>query len=575
VADVIERAATFARSRGKLEVAVARATVDCAFLVAVTVISVLPYIRGLGFYYDDYSVLERMHTTTHQSLAGAYDAVRPATGQRPLQALIFAVLYRLFGLHPLGYHVVNACLLAAVAVLLYLVLRELRLPRLACVTVPVVYATLPHYATNRFWLNAFQINLSSLLYLLSLYAALRAVRARPWPLAAWVTLAVACIVGSLFAYEVVFPLFAVNIVLLWWAGRRRGEPVSAGRWITIGGVAGAMLVAGAVKATLVAEHGQNAYRIGIRSGLAHHVAYLVSGSIKVNVGTYLLAVPYVVWWVVRHRLSASGACAAVAAGLAAMLFVRRVAASDRDFLDDARQWLRLAAAGAVVFILGYAIFATNQQVLFRSAGIDNRVNAAAALGVALAAVGAVGWIATRLPERRRPASFAAAVGVVVATGVLIVEGLGGFWTAAAKEQHAIVDSLRDTHPALPSSSTVVLDGVCPETGPAVVFADQWDFRNALRMSYGDTSLRADTATDALRAAGRSLTVAGTFLGTPFARSYRYGPRLFVYDFPGRKLHPIPDRAAAARYVAGRAAPGCAPQRGFAWGFDPSSRTSLP
>ena len=41
----------------------------------------------------------------------------------------------------------------------------------------------------------------------------------------------------------------------------------------------------------------------------------------------------------------------------------------------------------LAFVLGHAIFLTNPQVLFRSAGIDNRVNAGAALGVAAFLVG--------------------------------------------------------------------------------------------------------------------------------------------------------------------------------------------
>ena len=97
-----------------------------------------------------------MAFSSDQSLVGLYDSVRPATGQRPLQALIFATLYRLFGLDPLGYHLVNAGMLVAIAVLLYLVMRELRLPRLLCVGIPLVYSILPHYATNRFWVNAFR-----------------------------------------------------------------------------------------------------------------------------------------------------------------------------------------------------------------------------------------------------------------------------------------------------------------------------------------------------------------------------------------------------------------------------------
>jgi hypothetical protein len=551
-----------------------RAALDCGFLVVLTAISLLPYIHGLGFYYDDYSVLERLNAASDQSLAGLYDAVRPATGQRPLQALTFATLYRLFGLHPLGYHVVNACLLAGVAIVFYLVLRELRLPRVLCVTVPLVYSMLPHYATNRFWLDAFQINLSSLFYFSSLYASLRALRARTPALAAWLLLAVACVAASLFAYEVVFPLFAINVALLWWAGPAAYDNSRIARRITIGAVVGAVLVAGVAKATLVAEHGQNAYRIGVHDGLAHHLAYLVSGSIKVNVGTYFLAVPYVLWWIVRHRFSGGDAAAAVAAGLLAAVYVHRLFRSDRAALAETRHWRNVWRVGLVAFVLGYAVFLTNQRVLFRSAGIDNRVNAAAALGVAAVLAGGVGWIASLLPNRRRIAFFSASIGCVVAMGVLTIDCLGGFWAEAARDQHAILDALRETRPVLPETSTVVLDQVCPEAGPAVVFGDMWDFRNALRLAYQDPSLTADTANDTLVAGPRGLTLATTFLGGRSTNTYAYGRHLFVYDFPHRVLRRIRDRTDAIRYVSTRPAPDCPAQRGFAWGFDPFSRTSL-
>ncbi len=568
-------AAALARAMSARRIAVARAGLDCAFLAAVIGISTLPYVRGLGFYYDDYSVLGHLDSAHDHSLAGLYHAVRPLNGQRPLQSLTFAGLYWLFGLNPLGYHVVNVLLLVAVAWLLYLVLRELRLPRLVCVALPLVYSTLPHYATNRFWLDAFQITVSNAFYLLSLYAGLRALRARAAALPGWLTLAAAAVAGSLFAYEVVYPLFALELGLLWWAARRSPRDVPAAQWITIGGLAVAIVTIGVVKATLVAEHGQNSYQVGFQGGLAHHLAYLVSGSIKVNVGSYFLAVPYVLWWIMRHRLTAASVGAAGAGGLLAFGYVWWIGRRDREALVGNPHWRNCVRVGLIAFVLGYAIFLTNRQVLFRSAGLDDRVNAAAALGVAAVLVGAIGWIAARLPEQRRIALFAASVGCIVATGVLIIGTLGSFWTSAANEQHSIMSSLQRTAPSLPPSSTVVLDGVCPEIGPAVVFGDEWDFRGALRLAYRDPSLTADTAPDGLRAEAHQLVVEMTFLGRRSTRTYGYGPLLFVYDFPHRTLRAVRDRADAVRYVASRPTLDCQPQRGFAWGFDPFRRLSLP
>jgi hypothetical protein len=569
-------AAAVARSMSARRIAVASAGLDCAFLAAVIGISTLPYIRGLGFYYDDYSVLAQLNAAHDHSLSGLYHAVRPLNGQRPLQSLTFAALYRVFGLDPLGYHVVNAFLLVAVAWLLYLVLRELRLPRLLCVALPLVYSILPHYATNRFWLDAFQITVSNAFYLLSLYAGLRALRARRATLIGWLALAVAGVAGSLFAYEVVYPLFALELALLWWAARRSVRDVPAAQWITIGGLAVAIVAVGVVKATLVAERGQNGYQVGFGDGLAHHLAYLVSGSIKLNVGTYLIAVPYVLWWIVRHRLTAANLGVAGATGLLAFAYVWWIARGDREALTGNRHWRNSVRVGLVAFVLGYAIFLTNRQVLFRSAGIDNRVNAAAALGVAAVLVGAIGWVAAQLTERQRKAVFSASVGCIVATGVLIISTLGSFWTSAAKKQHSIVSGIQRTMPSLQPASTVLLDGVCPEIGPAVVFADQWDLRGALALAYHDPSLAADPATEALRAGSRQLELEMTFLDDRFTRTYAYGPHLFVYDFPRRTLRVLRDRTAAASYVSSeRPSFKCPPQRSFAWGFDPSNRLSLP
>jgi hypothetical protein len=578
--DVVARrtadAVAFARAMTGQRIAVASAGLDCAFLAAVIGISTLPYVRGLGFYYDDYSVLAQLNAAHDQSLMGLYHAVRPLNGQRPLQSLTFAALYWLFGLHPLGYHVVNALLFVVVAWLLYLVLRELRLPRLVCVALPLVYSTLPHYATNRFWLDAFQITLSNAFYLLSFYAGLRALRARQAALAGWLTLAVAGVSGSLFAYEVVFPLFALELGVLWWASRPSPHQVPVARWVTIGGLAAAIVAVGVVKATLVAEHGQNGYQVGFGNGFAHHVAYLISGSIKLNVGSYFLAVPYVLWWILRHRLTATNAGAAGAIGLVSFGYVWWIGRRDRESLIGARQWRDCMRVGLVALVLGYAIFLTNRQVLFRSAGIDNRVNAAAALGVAAILVGGIGWIAARLTEQRGIALFSASVGCIVASGVFIIATLGSFWTSAADEQHAILSSFQRTASTLPPSSTVVLDGVCPEIGPAVVFADQWDLRGALALAYHDPSIAADAATEALRAGPRRLELDMTFLGARSTRTYAYGPHLFVYDFPRRTLHVLHDRNEAAGYVSSeRPSFSCPPQRSFAWGFDPSRRWSLP
>jgi hypothetical protein len=553
------------------------AAVDCIFLSAVTVASLVLYVGQLGFYYDDYSLLDRMDASHDQSLLGLYHAVRPALGQRPLAAAMFAVLYRLFGPHPLGYHIVNACLLVAIAILLYLVLRELRLPRLVAVAVPLVYSTLPHYSTERFWPDVLTVNLSSAFYLLSLYAGLRAVRALLPGVGLWLAIAVVGVGVSMFTYELFAPLFVLNVVLVWWAARRLRETTSSPQiaFVASGALVTAIIATGVAKVIGVAEHGQNGYDVGLHHGALHHLAYLVSGVIKLNVGTYLLAFPYVIWWIFRHHFSVANAGIAGISGLLAFVYLWRIGRRDRDTFGTSGPWRALIGFGLLTFVLGYAIFLTTESVLFRSAGIDNRVNAGAALGVAGVLIGVIGWLAGRLGAKSGLIAFSAATASVVASGVLVVDTLGSFWTSAAKRQHAIVTGVMHDAGALPASATVILDGACPEIGPAVVFAGEWDLRGALRVAYRDPSLKADVASEALRAGPRGLALDETLLGRVSTRTYPYGRGLIIYDFTSGRLYHLLDRTRAARYLA-RSRPSfhCPPQRSFAWGFDPSRRWSL-
>lgn len=562
-------------ARGK-RISVAAAAVDCAFLAVVTAASLLPYVGDLGFYYDDYTVLRRMSLSEDQSLFGLYDAVRPATGQRPLQAFTFATLYRFFGADPLGYHVWNAVLLVAIAALLYLVLRELRLPRLICVAVPLLYSTLPHYATNRFWVDAFQINVSIACYLLSLYAGLRALRASVPALIAWALIAVLGIIASLLAYEVVFPLFALNLALIWSTVRRLEHGVNRrAAPIVTGAIAVAILVVGFTKLALVAEHGQNTYQIGFEDGFPHHVAYLISGSIKLYLGTYFVAFPYVIWWILAHHFSVVNAVVAGIVGLFSLAYLWRLGRREPDVFDTSGTSRVLVGVGLLAVVLGYVIFLTNQNVLFRSAGIDNRVNAGSALGLAGVLVGTIGWLVGRLEPRRRAVVFSTGVACAVAAGVFVIQTVASFWTSAAEQQRAIITAIAQTSDSKPAWRTLILDGVCAENGPAVVFADEWDLTGALRVHYHDASLKADVAQEGMQATARGLGVDMTFLGRFSTRTYPYGPRLAVYDSTRRHLYGLFTRRQAAKYLAdSRPSFRCPAQRSFAWGFNPFARWSL-
>ncbi len=107
---------------------------DCLFLSLIVQLSLILYVRGLGFYGpDDWEILALFYNSSDQSFSGLVRSVfhaMPHSYMRPVQILCFAELYRLFGFHPLGFHLANAALFNATILLFYLALRELGLSRL-------------------------------------------------------------------------------------------------------------------------------------------------------------------------------------------------------------------------------------------------------------------------------------------------------------------------------------------------------------------------------------------------------------------------------------------------------------
>jgi 4-amino-4-deoxy-L-arabinose transferase-like glycosyltransferase len=100
---------------------------DGLFLGAVVLLSTALYVGKLGFYSDDWAFLATLHLSPDRSLPGLFQYLyeAPEHRMRPVMFLFLSGLYWLFGLDPPGYHVTNALVLTASALLLHKILGEL------------------------------------------------------------------------------------------------------------------------------------------------------------------------------------------------------------------------------------------------------------------------------------------------------------------------------------------------------------------------------------------------------------------------------------------------------------------
>lgn len=154
---------------------------DLLLIAGLVVLSRALYVGQLGFYSDDWIIISYFRDSGDQSLGEILRRAVIFEPYRPGQAANLGVLYWLFGLNPLGYHLVNTLVFASMGGVFYAVLRELAQPRLVALAIPAVFLSLPHYSTDHFWYAAFAVAVAAVFYLLSLYADLRVVRPGRWP----------------------------------------------------------------------------------------------------------------------------------------------------------------------------------------------------------------------------------------------------------------------------------------------------------------------------------------------------------------------------------------------------------
>jgi hypothetical protein len=452
------------------------------------------------------------------------------------------------------------------SILFYLTLRELGQDRLIALSVGLVFSLLPHFSTTRFWYAASQSNLSLAFYFLSLYSDLRMLKANYsrrwlWKGIGWVSL-----LGSVLCYETVLPLFLLNPVLVW---HRRSQREVASR-MDQGQSSTGLPVAPLTSMRLALLLASNllllalpvilktySNRVPRHFNLAHYFLSffrLVKDAFVVSYGVYGIKLPQVLWKIEHEYPDALVALLGLILGMVVFLFLRQrvvwgnaeerpAQVSAGSTLLKPKAMLFLIGFGMAVFALGYAIPSAIGLRQTSPTGMFNRMNGAAAIGVALSFVGFVGLFSScfRKQEVQRNL-FCGLIALLFASNSIVNETIASFWVRAYKRQQTILQAIYRSFPQLRPGSIVLLDGVCPYDGPAIVFESYYDLWGALASHYHDLTLRADVLTSELR-----VGTAGISIFLYRWSDYPYGENVFVYRFDHGMVYPIPNAEAAHHY----------------------------
>ena len=188
-----------------------RAAVEGAILVGATVLVYLPALRG-GYIWDD--ALYVTDNFTLRSVHGLYRIWFEPTSTPQYYPLVFSSFwfeYRLWGLAPLGYHVVNVALHAANALLVRRLLRRLAVP--GSLFAAALFALHPVQVESVAWISERKDVLSGLFALLTALAWLQFIDGRKRTPYALVVVSFAC---ALLSKTVTCTLPVTLLLLGWW-----------------------------------------------------------------------------------------------------------------------------------------------------------------------------------------------------------------------------------------------------------------------------------------------------------------------------------------------------------------------
>jgi hypothetical protein len=534
------------RSRGEPPRAAMQAPIvaDALSVAAITILSALPYLRYLGFYSDDWGILAGFTADPQGWLAAGTSGVFRA---RPVQGLYLALLFKLFGLRPLGYHVINTAVLAMCATLLFALLLRLRFQRSQSFAAALLFIMLPQLSTVRVWYAAFQVPLSLALTLISMHCQLSFARSGD---RAWFGAAILAALLSIGAYEIFAPLlvgFAITLAFLTW---RSAHALPRNRTLIAAPVlVCTVLLAAVYKLTFSNRAGQiadpNRYLMGLRQ------LFRLDYDWREDSGLNIVATPQAHfwapmrgWWTGAHALISgnAGAGITVIALLISALAWWRLHSAKVSGEEPTPK--RLLFVGVAAFLLGNATFLIVPAVVFTSTGMDNRVHVAAAVGVAIIFSAGMAILAKSIPRRARDPVFNVAVVTVTASALVRLASVERYWAEAPAMQHQILSAARADLRDVPANSTVILDGVCPYHGPAVVFEENWDVSGAFTLALG-RAITGDVVTSRMIPARKALL---TSIYKQWS-SYPYGNQLYIYNPSAHRLYHLADRQAAARYFA--------------------------
>jgi Flp pilus assembly protein TadD len=203
-----------------------------ALLLALVVVTYLPVLSAGYIWDDDAYVTDNPVLKDARGLVAAWTRLDATPQYYPLTHTSLWIDHALWGMRPLGYHVVNVLLHAAASIVLWRLLAMLELP--GAFLAAAIFAVHPVHVESVAWITERKNTLSCLLALGAAFQFLR-----PQPRRGWAAVLYA---GALLSKTVTATLPVVLALVLWWKRGKvsRAEAVWLAPMLAAGAVLGSI-----------------------------------------------------------------------------------------------------------------------------------------------------------------------------------------------------------------------------------------------------------------------------------------------------------------------------------------------
>lgn len=417
--------------------------------------------------------------------------IDPRVAIRPVEAPYFAGLYFLFGLQPIGYHVVNMVIEVLAAWFLYLGCARLTNNSLAATLAAMMLILCPVHDSTHYWIVASSISLSAMLFLLSLWLSVKAVSdARP----KLHILSGIAFATSLFNYEAFIALIVLLYGAVFIATDRQLSLIARGQ-AALNAVALHLIAIACLwyYQRNLAPHlcaSESFHRITFDPGRIAHVIFE---------GLRVTCSPQALGFYGEQAFSfVTASFNPLPVLLVFPISLAMILISPSP--SEARGSYSLIMLGLIAIFASYVIFGLNPSYVPTNNTIMNRINTGAAIGISMLFAGIISSVLKlMLPaftcRRAALGAVACATSCLMLFFALANNGMSRPWITSAKLQEEIQQIVVQEADTLFASSSVFLSRVPRYVLWSPMFDGVWDFQSMVRITLDDPDKIAGVMSD--------------------------------------------------------------------------------